>query len=116
MVAVSLPSDAQPVWNVYIFLSVGLACKGLAVSFACEAKRLTVERSWYEMDKSKLVRSPIDLIIVALNGAGTLSAVLGLGPFSAYLQPLLALALLLCAVAEVWGRWRFYGCYVRVGL
>jgi hypothetical protein len=39
-----------------------------------------------------------------------------LGYVSVYQLTWLSIALLLCAATEVWGRWRFYGRYARVGL
>lgn len=101
-------------WAAFLFIVGGVACKMVAGFRAVGAVRLAMRLSWYATGPKAMIESIATGFGIGLLLCATGSVYMGLNRTDRFIW--FVLALVFFSAAEVWGRWRFYNRYVRIGL
>jgi DMSO reductase anchor subunit len=102
------------VWAAFLFIFGGVACKMVAGFRAVGAMRLAKGLSWYALAPKAMAEPIATGLGIGLLLCATGSVYMGMSRTDRFIW--FVLALVFFSVAEVWGRWRFYNRYFRIGL
>jgi hypothetical protein len=101
-------------WATMLFLIGGMVRKVIAGISVVRAARLSMRQSWYAVSPEAMADSKAAACCIGLQAAGAGAVAMGLKGYDGLFW--MVLALVLCVAAEVWGRWRFYDRYARIGM
>jgi len=97
-----------------LFIAVGMIGKAIAGFVSVHMQRLSSRRSWYAAPPRSMPASVATAVGMGLHLSGAGAVFLGLYGQHRFIWTVAALVL--CSLADTWGRWRFYDRYVRIGL